>query len=67
MSITTIVLVSDHDCTEYIGKLHVTSEDAAHFFMTAELPDQPYCIDGEEQTMFKLTPYVIDESYILRD
>ena len=64
---TPVLLVSDHDRTQYIGELNFTSEDAAHFYMRAEMPDQCYCFAEEEQVMFEPNPYVIDESYILEN
>ena len=49
---TTILLVSDHDLSDYINELHFTSEQAAHFYMTAEMPEQAYCFASDTQTIF---------------
>ena len=62
---TTVLLVSSHDRTEYIGELTFTSEDAAHLWMSSEMSEQVYCFVGEEQTMFEPNPYVLDTSYVI--
>ena len=50
---TTVLLVSSHDRTEYVGELNFTSEDTAHFYMRAEMPQQPYCFAHDEQSFYE--------------
>lgn len=64
---TSVLLVSDHDRTQYISELNFTSEEAAHFYMKAEMPEQSYCFADVEQAMFEPNPYVIDERYVLEN
>ena len=64
---TSVLLVSNHDRTQYISELSFTSEEAAHFYMEAELPEQSYCFADAEQAMFESDPYVIDERYDLEN
>ena len=50
---TSVLLVSNHDRTQYISELSFTSEEAAHFYMKAEMPDQGYCFADEELTIYE--------------
>ncbi len=50
---TTVLLVSNDDLAAHIGELNFTSEEAAHFYMSAELPNEPYCFESSEMTIYE--------------